>query len=123
MRYAILFAVFVGLAACQSAPEKKVDVAATVEKVCPPVKAIMLGLSSSPAIKPDVQEKLEAVRPYVDVACSAQVAASANDLFALSDNALPVVMQAIAASPLDEEKKQTALLAITVAQIAIAAAR
>lgn len=111
------------LAACASAPQQAIDVQATVAKVCPPVKSAIVLLKVSPAIQPKTLEALAAAEPYVVAACSAEIPAGATDLYALADKALPLVVEAVAESSLPADQKEVAIIALTVAQVALAAAR
>lgn len=119
----IAFAAILGLAACQTTGTAQPDLAATVAKVCPPVRAALLVLRTSPAADPDMQETLNYVGPYVDLACTADLPASLADLHALADKALPLVIESVAKSKLPDDQKQTAILSLAVAQAVIGSLR
>lgn len=111
------------LAACQSVPQQQIDIPATVAKVCPPIRSAIVLLKVSPSIQPKTLEALNHAGPYIDIACSADIPATATDLYALADKALPQLVEAVAESSLPPDQKEIAVIGLTVAQVALAAAR
>lgn len=111
------------LSACAGTPQQQIDVQATIAKVCPPVNSAIVLLKVSPAIQPKTLETLAAAEPYIVAACTAEIPAGAADLYALADKALPLIVAAVAESSLPADQKEIAIIGLTVAQVALAAAR
>jgi Tfp pilus assembly protein PilP len=121
-KIALILSVLV-LSACTTTGESKpVDIAATVAKVCPPVRSAITLLRVNPAIQPKTLEALNYAEPYIANACNMDVPASIPDLRALSEKAIPALVGAIAESDMKPNDKEVAIIALTVAQVAIAAA-
>jgi len=72
-------------------------------------------------LKPEIKTQIVTLQPYLVTACAA--GASFADLHDLADNGLPLALNVVDALPLSETQRNTAVLAIAVAQAAISAAR
>ena len=88
--------------------------------VCPSVQAVVGVLSVPGALDPAAEAELLAAVPLIDAVCSVGDLVQLVDLQALHKNAVPVLLKAVQASPLDADKKQAVTLGIAVAQAAIA---
>ncbi len=111
------------LAACQTTggtAKSAQDIAASV---CPPLQAALVVLvhADDATLKPEIKTQIVTLQPYLVTACAA--GASFADLHDLADNGLPLALNVVDALPLSETQRNTAVLAIAVAQAAISAAR
>ena len=112
------------LAGCSTTGEQKpADIPTTIGKVCPPVKSTLVLLRVSPSIQPHALEALDKAEPYVTKACDPTTLANLSDIYALADIAIPEIVKAIADSDLKPDQKEIAIISLTVAQVAIAAAK
>lgn len=124
LKLVLLAAAAVFLSACTTTGNvQQIDVQATVAKVCPPVRSAITLLKINPAMQPKTLEALAYAEPYIVNACSAEIPATIGDLYFLADKAIPVLVGAIAESDMKPNDKEIAIIALTVAQVAIAAAR
>lgn len=122
-RSILLFIAFVALTACQTTGGTAPSLADIQAKVCPPVKAVLVVLENSPTVDTTLRTRLQGVEPLVFIACSGEIKADAVSLHELADQALPVLLEVIAAAPLSDDQKNAAILGIAVAQAAISAVR
>lgn len=124
LKYIALALSALALTACATAPGQPAPTAAELaDKVCPPLQAALVVLvhADDATLKPEVKAQIAALQPYIVTACAA--GASFTDLHDLADNGLPLALKVVDALPLSENQRNTAVLAIAVAQAAISAAR
>ncbi len=95
----------------------------TAAGVGPPLQAALVVLvhADDATLKPEIKTQIVTLQPYLVTACAA--GASFADLHDLADNGLPLALNVVDALPLSETQRNTAVLAIAVAQAAISAAR
>lgn len=122
-RMIVLLAVAVSLFGCASTQYNAPTVADVSKRVCPSVQAVMASLQLVDTVTPEFKDKLHEVEPVVAIACSTQVAASVEDFHALANQALPVVLKLISNSSMSDDEKQTATVAVIIAQAVIATVR
>ena len=123
MKKIALILAAIALAACQSAGPNVQSIEATIDRVCPPVKAVLLVLENSPTVDADLRVQLKEVEPTVSLVCSGEIKPDAINLQALSSQALPVILKVVSASKLDDDQKNYAILSIAVAQAVIESTR
>ena len=123
MKKIALILAAIALTACQSAGPNIQSIEATIDRVCPPVKAVLLVLENSPTVDADLRVQLKEVEPAVFIVCSGEVIPDGTNLQDLASQALPVILKVVAASKLDEDQKNYAILSIAVAQAVIESAK
>lgn len=111
------------LSACATAPagEQQLPTPAQVAaQVCPSAQAVLTVLTTPSAIDETAAAKLAAAAPVVNAVCAAGASVTAVDLRTLAKDGLPAILMIVQASPLPDKDKQVAVLAIAVAQAALA---
>jgi len=118
---ALFAAVF--LTACASTGQPKKTPAELAARVCPPLEATIVVLQYSPAITPGAKEEIARGAPLVHAVCAPGALVDVTSLLDVADRTLPMLMQAVAESSLNDTDKQNTLLAIALIQVALNAAK
>lgn len=116
---ALLFLSVLFLAACQTAGQLKP--AEMLSKACPVVQGTILTLGVTEGISDATKDKLKDVTPVVAAACAAGSGDNPDigvDL--LVTTAVPLIMEAVNESGLNDDQKQVALVALVAAQVMLA---
>lgn len=111
------------LAACQTTGGTPAPAADTIARICPPIHAALTVLENSPSVETALRARLVDVHPMITVVCDGDGVVTTEDLHRLEDLAIPVVIDVIADSGMDDKQKNIAILSVAVAQAVLISLR
>lgn len=106
------------LTACTTAGQLKPE--EMLGKACPIVRGVILTVGVTEGITDKTKDALKDIEPLVDTACSAPPDASAAGVNILVVSAIPLIQKAVSDSDLEDDKKQSILISLVVAQVVMA---
>ncbi|MBK6587929.1 MAG: hypothetical protein IPG22_06400 [Acidobacteria bacterium] len=121
--FALAIVIALSLAACQTTSGVPPTASEVISRACPPLNATMVVLENSPTVSDKLRERLNEVHPLVKTVCSGELPALPADLHALEDVAIPVIIDVIADSSMNDKQKNVAILSVAVAQAVLASVR
>lgn len=111
-----LFFAALALAACQTTGGSSSAASDTITRVCPPIHAALTVLENSPSVDAPLRARLVDAHPLVAVVCDGDGQVTEADLHRLEDLAIPLIIDVIADSKMDDKQKNIAILSVAVAQ-------
>lgn len=89
-------------------------------QVCPSAQAVLGVLSVPGAVDPKVAVDLAVATPIINTVCAAGATVQVTDVHSLATSGLPALLRVVQVAPIPDKDKQAAVLAVAVAQAAIA---
>lgn len=89
-------------------------------QVCPSAQAVLTVLAVPGAVDPKAAADLAIATPIINTVCAAGATVQVTDVHSLATSGLPALLKVVQVAPLPDKDKQAAVLAVAVAQAAIA---
>lgn len=117
MKRFFLVLALASVAACSTVPANQPTPQQIADGICPPIQTALTVLSVPGIVDPAVEADLAVATPIVAAACSPSAVADLSNISALANDAIPLLLKLVAASPdIPANDKTGILLGVKIAK-------